>query len=265
MKRIICLLLVFSTIMLYGCCKDTEKEDNNAWEPDIASEDVKPYAEQAIDILDQYFYGILDIDEAAKELSSLCYKLSKLNIEEKTMKYNQADVVIWNTLNWLKDIDSGHISNIELQQKQDILRTQIGKECKNGTYNYEDFLYNIDDTGLCDCINFEAIPASIMIWEADDGVLEVILDFDYMYGVSGSDVLSYTEDVLWEITDNSIDCNISVFYRYYEQSVFYLLAQQKDNSFTGRFYAVKSRYYSQTEDFNSIEELMEAHGNLVLE
>lgn len=231
MKRFLCLLLVLLILLFCACGETTEKEKKDIWKPDVASEDVEPYAEQAIKIIDQYLNFEIDDNEVDEKISSIYSRISKLNIEDNTRKYNGADETILSKIELLNEYNIKYQSDIQLQQTQDILRIQIGKKAKEDVYNYRDFSFCRNEDDLCGFIDFDSIPAnSISIFESDEGYTAILLFFDYMYGISPQNVLKHIEDLFSIATNEGVKVSITAYYGYYEQLVFHTRLMSDGNN-----------------------------------
>lgn len=233
MKKQLFFLLIIA-LVLSGCKTTTAVQ----WSPESPSEDVKPYAKRAVEIIDKYLNFQINWEEAKKEFKDLYYRIEPLNIIGNNNNYSDADRTIESCI---RDLWSAKKTDTDYYHCRDILASYIGVPVSGKIYEADRHISNSDNDPkakdeLAKFIDTQSVPFSYGSTDCYSNVHSVNLSFDQKNGVKVSDLQEYIENI-WSHFDemNLKDVSIYVSYRCYGQDVFSLLISTAipDSSFSG--------------------------------
>ena len=222
MKKIFVLLLCLG-LLFAGC--STSKEDSNGWKPLLASDEVIPYAEQAIEILDAYLGFDMSADEATKAIDRLDDRVESLDINgteilKGTSEYNETDYNIAYNIMFLAIGSIDDRTDKECMMYRDFFRFSIGEEVSGKTYSPQKRIS--DDDALSKKLVDSDIPIS-RAYDGYDGNAKITMCFDYCNGVKVEYIYDYVRKVIRSAERQEILLeDITVWYSCYDQDVFLL-------------------------------------------
>lgn len=233
-KGIAAALLLVCVLMLFGCGKDTSQKTQKA------SDDVTPYAEKAIEIIDDYINFTLSASEAESKISELYNRMSKIGINAESSNYNDADKTVDSEISSLSKGGVKNKADVDLQKSRDIIAYQIGKELLNNQYTPDPLVNGdanvVNSLGLLD---LNAYWVSII--NTDDGTMNITLWFDKMYGTSASELYEYIEKIGQKA---GCDINVHITYFCFDQPGFNVSIFTNDGEIKGFLY-----YYDNKSEF----------------
>lgn len=205
MKRFICVSVALAFIL--GCFAGCGKAKR--WEPEQVSDDLEPYVERAVVLIDEYLAFEITAEEADEKLAELYSRMDLLGVNERDENYNLIDngySLVDQGAAW--EIEAlkygiGQKTDIELLQSRDVLAYSSGLDV-SGKRNFEASEYDRD---------------------------EFSRHYDYMCGYDPVDITEFAKQGYDAITDGTADFNSMYFwYMCYGQYVFLIHITNKEGS-----------------------------------
>lgn len=255
MKKMIVLLLCLG-LLFAGC--STSKEDSNGWKPLLASDEVIPYAEQAIEILDSYLGFDMSADEATKALDRLVDRVESLDIDsleilKGTSDYNETDYNIAYNIDFLSIGSIDDRTDKECMMYRDFFRFSIGEKVSGKTYSPKKRISK--DNPLSQKLVDSDIPIS-KAYDDSNGNAKITLFFDYCNGVKVEYIYDYVRKVIRSAERQEILLeDITVWYHCYDQEVFILSIDLSKDPIYGYIYPANNFDGEAIARFNSISDL----------
>lgn len=247
MKRIFIIPLILA-MLLFGCSSE------DTWKPEIASKEIRPYAERAIEIIDSYLSFDISQDDAETAFTELANRIGSLNITEINSGYSNADKSIAYEI---QSLSYGYQTDLEYRQGRDILAFQIGKDVSGKAYPVEKESNIFEDKPVHQELKeFDAPVSLCVIGDMGDNPFWISIYFDAMNGIAPFDLLSYTNELIDIIsnigaTSPELEFQINIGYQYYEQFVFRLRLNLKGTTIDGFL----SSSVDHIMDFDSLDEI----------
>jgi len=217
MKRLfvltICLCLLFA-----GC---GEKEVSGPkWEPQRASADAEPYAQQTIKIIDQYLSFEISKDAAKKQFDEVYFRIKDNDYDHKSANYCIESAILSLTAH------AKEFTDTDFHMYRDILSYQIGEEVSGKVYapKKKRVGFNDEETYIANFLNIDQFPyMSSYILNHGSG-FTCSLDFDAMTCVKVTDLREYAETIITNARKSNITFSSSISFDYYcyDQLVFTL-------------------------------------------
>lgn len=227
----------------------------NRWKPVTASKEVKPYAEEAIEIIEQYLHFDIDEKTADEKIANLQQRIDRLEIDAEESQYNDADKVIAQAIDLLEIVSIKYKKDIELKQTVDILSVQIGKKPSGEMYDPKEFTYSDLESAadLFNMKNFSAVNCSVKAGSDDTALIYV--NFDAMYGTKATEVQTCTKEIIRTLEASGVHSgSLYITYEYYEQSIFtIMLTYSNEYGIGGRIF--KSNYDDAIADIENEDQL----------
>ena len=233
MKKQLFCFFVAIVLLLTGCGTKSSVK----WLPELASDAVTPYAQQAIKIIDGYLAFESNWEETQKSFEDLFYRIEQLEIIDNG-NYSKPDQDI---ALCIRDLFAGQKTDMEYYHCRDTIAFYIGVPASGKIYEAERNILNSDNdpkaiTEFSKFVDIESVPFSDGSTDYCADVRSISLSFDQKNGVKVSDLQDYIDNI-WARFDemNSEDVSIYVSYRCYGQDVFSLLISTTipDSSFSG--------------------------------
>ncbi len=223
--------IVVCICLLLSGCSGTK---SNTWQPSIASDEIKPYAKRAIEIIDGYLNFRMSSEEASEAFRELRERIDPLDVRDVDSEYSETDQTIAYNIEMLATGKAKNKTDVEYHLYRDTLAFYIGEPVSGKTYAAEQDVYNyiFDANGklvkdpaaeekLSKFINIKSVPFSHGSADDTDGYWDISLDFDQKHGVSVSSLQKYIKDVYDVfVTKDITNASIFVCYERFEQPVF---------------------------------------------
>lgn len=237
-KRLFSIFIVIA-ILLSGCSRKPgvpKEPDSEKWVPELASEEIRPYAEQAIKTIDSYLAFEITKKEAVNTFRELDSRINSFDIPLNENDYNEADEAIEQSITMLS-FDS--CTDAEYHKHRDILKFQIGEKVGVKKHKPEQYINEKDEIALKRYVDFSTIPFEYgsIYYSEDSGQLNIVLFFDRSAGVFSFNIVDYIKDIYAELTlKKNKSARISIYYNYFEQPVFGVLFKLDNGNITGQAY-----------------------------
>lgn len=256
MKKTLAVTMVICVLVLSACSGSGER-----WKPVATTEDVAPYAEQAIEIIEQYLTFDIDDKTADEKIQNLQSRIKALKINDENSKYNNADKAVAKIIDRVGLTGFKYKSDLSLRQLTDILAVQLGREPSDRAYDPKDFTYSDDNAEQAAAYKLDKTSAVNYTFLSDGSILSV--DFDAMYGTKAKEVKSSIENIVsvWK-ENNAVSEMVIVEYSYYEQSIFSaMVTYEQGLGIFGSIY--KGSVYDELASFENEDQLNAALKNAV--
>lgn len=250
MKKVLTVTMAICILLMSAC-----SVSGNRWKQTTASEDVKPYAEQAIKIVEQYLNFDIDAKAADEKISTLQQRVDRLGIDAEESRYNKADKAIARVIYLLGLVSIKYKSDIALKQDIDILSVQIGKKPSDTIYEPKDFTYSEYDERIAAIFDVQKSSAVNYSISEHDEILSITIYYDAMYGTDAKEITSSTEEIVHTLKETKTTMvYVSVYYTYYNQDIFsIMLTYHNEYGLNGRIF--KDDYDDILEEIESEEQL----------
>lgn len=229
MKKILSLAILTSLLILAGC------SGSDTWKPESTSQEIRPYVERAIEIIDSYLGFDISAEQANTAFTELYSRLEPLGVTDTDSSYSFVDRTAVLAIMRLSHSD---FTDTEYRETRDILAYQIGESVSGKAFPVKKDLNIFEDEQVPEALrDFDAPAYSSSVFEFSDGY-HFSLYFDAINGIAPSDLLTYANtiiDSVLKVTDSShkTSFNVHIGYNYYEQTVFGLYLQLDDKAFSG--------------------------------
>ena len=246
MKKNLFIAITIISALLTGC----NAASSANWQPQIVSNDIKPYVERAIEIIDDYLAFDISAEDADKAFSELISRIEPLAITERDPNKHLTDITTAHCINSFKYDKLSELSDADIRQKRDVLAYQIGKEVSGQAYSIETFsgLFNENDNP--EYLQDFCAPARTADLFSGESLVSISLTFDAINGIAPSDLLAHINSLTNILSQKHAgDARIFITYAYYEQPVFWLTLNINGNAITGR---LTNNSYSGSEDGPSV-------------
>lgn len=268
MKKLVACIIV-AALVCAGCGSNSDK-----WVQENASEDVRPYAEQAINIIDEYLAFEISSEEATKSFSELYKRISSLDISGTNSDYNDQDLIISHSIRMLSIGQINSRSDIELYEYRDTIAFQIVKPTSGKVYeanrNVFNYIYNedgdlIDDPdaeeNLSKFLSISSVPFSSASADEDLGYWHISIYFDAKNGVGVSSIQKYIKNIYTRFRLKGLTtASVTVHYEKYEQPVFSIHLSIDDGNVYGSVARDNAQYFNMLDKFHekyTVDEIVE--------
>jgi len=214
MKRL-CVILLAIVIVFTGCSKP-----ERMWEASTVAEDILPYAERAVEILEGYQNGEYDARGTRALFNELYEKIDELNINFMISqgKYFSADLCVYNRIEYLaRGTHIKYLSDADIEKHIALFRCfQYGEISKQvyppdelfaGGYDPDEYLGDLSSLATDYFASIETQYPYIHV------------TFDYINGVKLKDFFSYVKKLNSNLIETGKLKNLHVEYRCYDQHV----------------------------------------------
>lgn len=216
MKKTISFILA-AMLLLVGC---TTQESDNKWKPQHVSDNIKPYAEKALDIVEQYLAFEISLNEFYADMSDVNNRLDWDDRGEN----NLADLTICTAISDLY-YHYDEFNDNAFRLYRDVLRFQMGQNAKDTTHSPPKTIRAYDDESqyLAKQLKLEDLPifdASVYIFD-DSSLPTVSLTFDLANSVIPEDVFAHYKTLIKQAEKNEILLDfLTIYYHVYGQTAF---------------------------------------------
>lgn len=259
MKTRVFSILIVIALLLSGCSSASEANKEQAkdkWSPELASTEIRPYAEQAISIIDKYLNFEISKEEIVDSLKELNRRIGVFDISTKNAgDYNKADEAI----DYCITMSSiGLCTDAEYYKYRDILAFQIGEKTSGILHKPDQRIVASDEAEFKRFVDFSKIPFDFGIVQESNGCLSISLFFDRKDCVFAFELSDFIKDIYQKIKDNNIEnANINVYYDCYRQSICGISFKVENGNISGQAYrldAERARVYKEFQSKYSEEE-----------
>lgn len=241
MKKIISITLLICMVLSMAACEGQRK--NDTWEPELASTYVRPYAERAIEIIDDYLHFEMNSDEANSAFEELNNRIESLDVDMYSQNTNSGDAQIAMAI---RHVDRFCFSILSTDEEvclyRDIISYQIGEEVSGKTYEAERVVSpEGGELLLGQFLDIENAPFSSS-WVYHDEASDswyINLKFDKMNDVSLASLDAYIAEILGSADTKGIDSiMLTISYNVYAQEAATVYIIVQEDSFYG--YSLRS-------------------------
>ena len=225
MKKTISFILA-AMLLLVGC---STKESDNKWKPQRVSENIKPYAEKALNIVEQYLAFDISLEEFYADISDIHDRIDYEDGED----HNTADLAVLSAISDLY-FSYDEYSDRTFRLYRDILRFQLGQSVKKETYSAAKTLYAFDEESerIGKQLKLQELPmfeSSVYVLDSSP-VPTILLYFDLANGITPEDVFTHYKTILGLAKQHDICLDdLIIYYRVYGQIVFTIDLRLEDS------------------------------------
>jgi len=223
MKKPISFILA-AMLLLAGC---STKESDNKWKPQHVSDNIKPYAEKTLDLVDQYLAFEISLKELGAGIEEVHNRLDWDDCEEN----NSADTAVCSAISDLY-YNRTEPGDNTFRMYRDILCFQLGESTSGETYLPQKNIQTYESEGdhLVDLLKLQAFPASdVSVYIIEDSQLpHVWMTFDLMTGVMPEDVFAHCETFFKKASLEGVRSDLIISYNVCGQLAFSVDALSND-------------------------------------
>ena len=231
MKKTISFILA-AMLLLVGC---STRESNNKWKPQHVSENIKPYAEKALNIVEQYLAFDISLEEFYADMSDVNNRLDWDDFLDwdDLEKTNIADLTVCNAISDLY-YHYDEFTDNAFRMYRDILRFQLGQNVKDTIYSPAKNIRAYDDESqyIAKQLKLEDLPifdASVYIFD-DSSLPTVSLTFDLANGVTPEDAFTHSKTLIQQMKKHEICLDyLTIYYHIYGQTTFIVDVRLNDS------------------------------------
>lgn len=224
MKKVASVFLA-ALLLITGC---STQSANKKWKPQHVSDNIKPYAEKALEVIDQYLAFEISLKEFSASIEELHNRLDWDDCEEN----NSADTAVCSILSGLY-FHSDAFTDNTLRMYRDILCFQLGKGTSGEQYLPPKNIQTYEPQGdhLVDILKLKSFPVSdvsVHISQNSQPLL-VMMTFDLMNGVIPKDAFTHCETFFKKASLEGIRSDLIVYYNVCGQLAFSVDALANDS------------------------------------
>ena len=222
MKKTISFILVV-LLLLVGC---TTQVADNKWKPQHVSDNIKSYAEKALDLVDQYLAFEISLKEFNAGMEEVFNRLDWYELLGTHEQKNYADIAassaIWDLHLYYDDFN---FNDNAFRMYRDILRFQLGQNVKGATHSPTKTIRTGDEESqsLAKQLKLQEFPifdAYIDIYD-DSSLPTVSLTFDLANNVMPENVFTHYKTLIKQVKKREIGLDsLTIYYHIYGQTAF---------------------------------------------
>ena len=222
MKKTICFILAV-LLLFVGC---TTQESDNKWKPQHVSDNIKPYAEKALDLVDQYLAFELSLEELNAGLEEVFDRFDWYELLTAPNQESRADIAassaIWDLYLYYDDFN---FNDNAFRMYRDILRFQLGQNVRGATHSPTKTIRTGDEESqsLAKHLKLQEFPIfdAYVDFVGDPPLPSISLTFDLSNNVIPEDVFSYCKTLIKQVKKLEIGLDsLTIYYHIYGQTAF---------------------------------------------
>lgn len=231
MKKIVVIFLA-ALILLTGC---NAQSASKTWRPHTVSENIKPYAEKALNLVEQYLSFEITLKEFYEGISSVHNRIDRDDCEDQNSADSSVCSAIFDLYLYYDEFNDN-----TFRMYRDILRFQLGQTA-DGTYSpskrisamdYENPFDESKANQIGKRLNLQQLPvhdASICL-SGDPSLPTIYLTFDLMNGITPEDVFAHFNALIDSAQNEGICIDtLFIFYHIYGQTAFSVHVMANDS------------------------------------
>ena len=240
MRKFVAFVCLIALLLSFVACG---AKNNNVWVPESVSKDLRPYAETALDILNQYLSFSISSDDAAAKFEELQHRVDTIGIDPYSADTSPADSQI---IQAIKHVDMFCFSIVSEEEDvflyKDIISFQLGNSLSGKSYP-ADKIYTTEDskTHLDIFLSVDTAPFSdaFVYYDENGAFWQISLTFDKLNGIAIEGLGKYINEILENAYANDIDSlEIDIHYEVCGQDAATICAEANRDSVY--FYSLRS-------------------------
>lgn len=222
MKKTICFILAV-LLLFVGC---TTQESDNKWKPQVVSDNIKPYAEKTLDLVDQYLAFEISLEELNAGLEEVFDRFDWYESLTASNQASHADIAafsaIWDLYLYY---DYFNFNDNAFRMYRDILRFQLGQNVRGATHSPTKTIRTGDEESqsLAKNLKLQEFPIfdAYVDFVGDPPLPSISLTFDLANNVIPEDVFSYCKTLIKQVKKLEIGLDsLTIYYHIYGQAAF---------------------------------------------